>query len=253
MKKLLAIPAIMFAVAAYGGVVEDSARLLGAPYAESPLGEGEGSKVDDDPLWRFDAFDCVTFVETALALSTTDSQEDFEKAMNAIRYRDGEVSFIARNHFMNPDWIANNARLVRDATADVAKAAGIDARIRRTLLDRKSWFKKTHRIDADLEPQEVRLAYISVADISEAREKFARAIGAAMIANIVVEDAKAAEKYGTDNDIAHTGFLIPAGKTLTFRHASSRAGKVVDVDFFDYLKSLGKNKKYIGVNLLEIK
>ena len=247
------ISIIMSATAAYGGVAEDSARFLGATYAESPLGEGQGAEIDADPLWRFDAFDCVTFVETALALSTAGTQEDFEKAMNAIRYRNGEVSFLARNHFMNPDWIANNARLVCDATSEIAKAAGVIAHVRRTAIDRKSWFKKTHGIETGFKPQEISLAYIPIADISTARKKFIRAIGEPMIENVVVGDTDAAEKYGTDNDIAHTGFLIPTGKTLTFRHASSRAGKVVDADFFDYLKSLGKNKKYIGVNLLSIR
>jgi hypothetical protein len=253
MNKLLLIPTIILATAAYGGASEDSARFLGMPYMESPLGEGAGAETDDDPLWRFDAFDCVTFVETALALSIADGQEGFEKAMNAIRYKDGEISFLARNHFMNPDWIENNARLVRDATAGIAKAAGVEALTRRTVIDRKSWFRKAHGIEADFEPQEVSLAYISIADILAAKEKFARAIDAPMIANIVVEDAGAAAKYGTDNDIAHTGFLIPAGKALIFRHASSRAGKVADADFFDYIKSLRKHKKHIGVNVLEIK
>ena len=38
---------------------------LGVPYQESPL--GEGVLPDADPVIRFDAFDCVTFVETVLA------------------------------------------------------------------------------------------------------------------------------------------------------------------------------------------
>ena len=38
---------------------------LGAPYMNSPLGEDVAP--DSDPLIRFDAFDCTTFVETVLA------------------------------------------------------------------------------------------------------------------------------------------------------------------------------------------
>ena len=39
---------------------------VGAPYVLSPLGEGDLGGTDPDPRLRFDAFDCTTFVETAL-------------------------------------------------------------------------------------------------------------------------------------------------------------------------------------------
>ena len=43
-----------------------SEALLGRPYLIDPLGEGFG--IDPDPLARYDAFDCLTFVEELLAL-----------------------------------------------------------------------------------------------------------------------------------------------------------------------------------------
>jgi len=43
-----------------------TAPLLGVRYLLSPLGEGVG--LDPDPRFRLDAFDCVTFVETALEI-----------------------------------------------------------------------------------------------------------------------------------------------------------------------------------------
>jgi hypothetical protein len=39
---------------------EVSAPMLGRPYAFDPLGEGTG--IDPDPLARYDAYDCLTFV-----------------------------------------------------------------------------------------------------------------------------------------------------------------------------------------------
>ena len=251
MKRFACIFASLFAFAANAGIVEDSALFLDAPYMAAPLGEG-----GDGPLWRLDAFDCVTFVETVLALG----DDDFVQAMLDIRYRGGEVSFLTRNHFMNPDWIANNARLVRDITERVANEAGIVLKTRRTTLDRKRWFKKVHGIETEFEPEEVSLGYIAIADILANKEIFSSAINEPIIANIVARENGAADKYGTDSDIAHTGFLIPArlagadksGAAPVFRHASKRRGKVADDDFFEYLKFLSKHGKYIGVNLLGI-
>ena len=73
---------------------------LGVPYMNSPL--GEGVMPDSDPLIRFDAFDCTTFVETVLAGG------DVNK-LNKIRYKNGNVGFLNRNHFIESDWLINNA------------------------------------------------------------------------------------------------------------------------------------------------
>ena len=75
---------------------------LGARYISSPL--GEGVTPDDDPLIRYDAFDCTTFVETVLADS------DVEK-LTKIRYKDGKADFIKRNHFIETDWLKNNSNI----------------------------------------------------------------------------------------------------------------------------------------------
>ena len=57
-------------------------KYLGAKYVNEPLGEEK--LPDTDPLIRFDAFDCVTFVETSLA------DGDLEK-LTKIRYKDGNI------------------------------------------------------------------------------------------------------------------------------------------------------------------
>ena len=51
--------------------VAGTAPLLGRRYLLSALGEGTGP--DPDPRFRLDAFDCVTFVETAIALGNAAS------------------------------------------------------------------------------------------------------------------------------------------------------------------------------------
>ncbi|MFX7825307.1 N-acetylmuramoyl-L-alanine amidase-like domain-containing protein, partial [Acinetobacter baumannii] len=71
-------------------------------------GEGDRDVFDQDPLWRLDVFDCTTFVETVLAASLATDRAGFERELFDIRYHDGRVRYLSRNHFPETDWIPNN-------------------------------------------------------------------------------------------------------------------------------------------------
>jgi hypothetical protein len=88
---------------------------LGTPYAHSPLGEGEG--VDKDPRFRLDQVDCLTFVETVMALALSDTPEDVLHVLDSIRYQ-GRPEYVARNHLMEAEWLPSNAAKgwIRDVT-----------------------------------------------------------------------------------------------------------------------------------------
>ena len=45
---------------------------LGRPYVRGALGEGPDGRFDKNPLFRFDCFDCLTYVNTVLALALAD-------------------------------------------------------------------------------------------------------------------------------------------------------------------------------------
>jgi hypothetical protein len=79
--------------------------LLGAPYAPSPLGEGSGR--DPDPRFRLDAFDCMTLVETAVALGSASTLAEARAALDDVRYS-GQPSWAARNHEVLSQWIPSN-------------------------------------------------------------------------------------------------------------------------------------------------
>lgn len=82
---------------------------LGLPYGDGgPLGEGPAGRYDQDPLWRFDTYDCTTFVETMISLAHAHSPQDFQDHMRDIRYANGVIDYVQRNHFPSRDWIPNN-------------------------------------------------------------------------------------------------------------------------------------------------
>ncbi len=62
------------------------------PYMVDPLGEGERGEFNNKPLYRFDGFDCTTFVETVIALALSRNADEFKDKINRVRYKDGIVS-----------------------------------------------------------------------------------------------------------------------------------------------------------------
>lgn len=205
-------------------------KFLGAPYINSPLGEGIAP--DSDPLIRFDAFDCTTFVETVLA------NGDIE-TLNQIRYKDGKIGFLNRNHFIESDWLVNNSDRVQNVSADYAQT-----KMRNVIIDKRSWFKKVHNIDTDFKPAAVELEYIPY--------KFAKdlIIEKTMIVLFITDNADFRDKIGTDLAVVHMGLIMPNG---VLRHASSEHGAVVDVSFDKYMNTRKKNKNNLGIALVEIK
>ncbi|MFQ6739382.1 MAG: N-acetylmuramoyl-L-alanine amidase-like domain-containing protein, partial [Alphaproteobacteria bacterium] len=121
-------------------------QYLGKKYINSPLGEGYG--YDSDPLIRYDAFDCTTFVETTLA------RGNIEK-LSRIRYSDAKHDFLSRNHFIESDWMSHNADLVENVSSLYGQTE-----TRFVKIDKKSWLKKVHNIDAGFPIRYINLEYL---------------------------------------------------------------------------------------------
>src|SRR3990167_6958307 len=95
-----------------------SAYFLNQPYENNSLGEGIHGKYDQFPLYRTDAFDCETYVDTVLAIALSDNLTEFKACINLIRYKNGQVAFMTRNHFTSLDWNTNNQQhgILKDIT-----------------------------------------------------------------------------------------------------------------------------------------
>ena len=91
---------------------------LGKPYELGALGEGLHGNFDQYPLYRSDAFDCETYVETILALALSQDTDSFQSMLNHIRYDQAKITYITRNHFTSLDWNPHNQQqgLIQDIT-----------------------------------------------------------------------------------------------------------------------------------------
>ena len=204
---------------------------LGKPYILDPLGEGVAP--DADPTIRFDAFDCTTFVETVLA------DGDVNK-LNKIRYRDGVVDFLHRNHFIESEWIPNNTSIVENASAKYGKTA-----IRTVKINRAAWLWHMHNIKDNTPQKTVNLEYIPYDEFETIHVN-----KPVIVLFVFNSNKKIISKTGTDLSVRHMGFLLPNGM---LRHASFSRGRVVDTDFNEYVAKRKKMPNNIGIVILEIK
>jgi hypothetical protein len=249
-----------------------SDRFLGAPYVLGALGEGTEDHYDSDPLYRFDSFDCTTFVETVMALSHARNLTEFQAMMLSIRYRDGEVSFFTRNHFPETDWVPNNilAGFLRDATREAASPH--QTYEANTVISKRGWYSKlpiTTVTAPGLTEQERRTRhaelqttgmqfpdenastpYLHLSTITADPTTLER-IPLPSIINIIRPNWKLAGKIGTNLNVSHQALVFRKNGVITMRHASSAGKKVIDVPLATELSSYQGSPTIKGIQVLE--
>lgn len=216
------------AAAARGDAVVDrfvaaTGFFLGTEYVNGPLGEGDVGGPDPDPRVDLGRADCVTYLEQSLAVALVGDagEAEFLRVLDAIRYRDGRVSFPDRNHYMVADWIPANDWLLRDVTAEIA--AGRTRKVERT-IDRAAFLR-----EQGATPRPVDAPRAWSVDIVP-REELGAVADRLRSGDLVFW---VGERDGIF--VVHTGLTVrsSAGELL-FRHGSSKAGRALDESFADY-------------------
>ncbi len=184
-----------------------SRELLGAPYQVSPL---RGS-IDQPEVMvtRTDGFDCVTFLETVLALGLSAHPQQFVETLRAIRYQDGVVDFRARHHYLT-DW--HRANWTQGLFRELIP------------LTESVQVPRTLSVIEGLPPRVVRLRYLP-------RSRLPRLLPQ-------VEDGDViyflTSRQGID--AFHAGLLFRVEGQVRLRHASRRRRQVVEEDLSQFLR-----------------
>ena len=251
-----------------------SAALLGASYQAGALGEGSSGEYDRNPLYRFDHFDCETYVDTVVALALATSFLDFKKKLNQIRYKQANINFLQRNHFPSADWIPNNKKNgnIQELTYRIA---GQKTRIATALIRRRNWYqhltieriqipylslleKKIYldelRKEGERLPrsEKVSIAYIPVSEVLQ-NTALRKRIPTGSLIFLVGHDDYLTYRIGTQMNVLHMGFAIWDNGQLYLRMASSRAERVLDVRLQDYLKTYLALDTLRGISVWAIK
>lgn len=221
---------------------------LGAPYRLSPLGEGSG--VDADPLLRFDAFDCTTFVETAMALALADDLDHARRVLNVVRYREGKVDYLSRRHFPEAEWIPELIRL--GFLEDITRAVGGDqVKVEQKRLDASVWHRARHQGMPALPDQRIPVGTfrLDVWPLADARAGAAR-IPPGTILHVVRVDYPSVPVR-----VSHQGIVVDKGGQLFLRHAADRMyHAVVDEPLDHFLSRMQQYRKWpvAGVHLTRV-
>ncbi|HXH29188.1 MAG TPA: N-acetylmuramoyl-L-alanine amidase-like domain-containing protein [Bacteriovoracaceae bacterium] len=251
-----------------------SQKFLGRPYGRSgPLGEGADGKYDQDPLYRFDTFDCTTFVETMISLAHAKNISEFEKHMDSIRYEDGVVEYNRRNHFTDLQWIPFNTRngYLKDINEEVLPAQ--ELQVAEALINLPAWIRATkleqiispfatedeklrqlselHTEAENFSPVMARVSYIPIFRLLEKPDLLAKIPNGTVI-NFIRPNWDLTRKNGTNLNVSHQGILFKKEAGLYLRHASSESGIVEEVPLLSYLSSLREVQSLKGIHLMRI-
>ncbi|MBK8010706.1 MAG: DUF1460 domain-containing protein [Deltaproteobacteria bacterium] len=232
--------------------IEKASRgLIGAPYVLSPLGEGKAGRVDTDPRFRLDAFDCTTFVETALALTRCRDLQNAKSFLDKIRYLDDRQTFADRRHFMTSQWIPGLIAdgLLEDVTQEVGEHETQDVAL---VLTPQRWRRRRVARSISLPSERIpagtfRLPFVPISSVLNRLSR----VPPGTIVNIVRADSP-----GTFDVITHQGLVLSHREGIrVVRHASPVSKRVIDESLEHMVRRYLRPRRWpiVGMNFLRIR
>ena len=232
----------------------------GRPYQLWCVGDGERGDFNQKPQYRSDYFDCMTYMNTCLALAFSKDISSFKANYRRIQYRRSEHWF-ERNYFFESDWVSHNQRqgFVLESSERVSCLLKKPLHMATTIIDKPSWIRHHQLKDIFLlnysdqaahdrlrhlhagacryEPEENHLAYVALEDLLDASLQDACHMSPQVIA-MVRPNWDVVDLIGTHLNVSHVGLLLPDVKKNRWRffHASSDLQQVVEIDFLEYLQ-----------------
>jgi hypothetical protein len=186
-----------------------SRYFLGSAYKADPLiGSTDTAEVFSASL---DGFDCVTYIETVLALARSSNADDFIEWLRKIRYEQGRIQWKRRNHYMTL-WIRNNIR------------EGIIKRVSTSAIPMQSRERVLNTVPG-LALRRTRLKCVPKAGVSR------------LTAHLQSGDLIFFVSTRKNLDVFHAGIIVRDGKGLLMRHASRSQGLVVEQVLSEFLKA----------------
>jgi hypothetical protein len=185
-----------------------SVRFLGRPYFANPLEGGP----DTPEVFKasLEGFDCVTYIETALALARSRAINEFIDELREMRYENGRIDFYHRNHYM-VDWVSNNEErgIIKDITTGpkaVVKTRTLS--LIEALPEKATSFRcfpkrSLNQIQSGIETGDVML-------FASTRKSL---------------------------DVFHAGILIKGEDEISLRHASRAAGRVIEQSLASFISA----------------
>lgn len=184
-----------------------SAQFLGKPYLVGPL---IGSDTEPEVFTAtYDGFDCVTYLETCLALAWAKQGEEVNDILRAIRYRNGNVKWEERLHYTT-DW--NKYHIQRGDFADLTRGEDTLSRTKEI-----NWLKS-------FAPRTITYRYFPKRKLNKVSKRFRDG-------DLIYF---ASTRKGLDT--FHVGMLFWVDGKLVMRHSAKSKGGVVEQELAEFVK-----------------
>ncbi len=216
-------------------VIHLGRKNIGQPYDIYLLGEFPFELIDPEPIYCLDRSDCVVFSEHMFAMGLSRNWWEFLAALQRIRYRDGKVGMLTRNHYTIADWDRNNAFLFEDMTPRLGDGT---ACVPLTQVCRRANFFARHGIGQDIPDEPIQDTYIPSANVPGILHELKNAD----FVNII---------RGSENSqyAGHTGLIaIGHDGTVNFLHSAQPA--VREQPLLEYLQ---KDRRCLGIKILRLR
>ncbi|HEY6418566.1 MAG TPA: N-acetylmuramoyl-L-alanine amidase-like domain-containing protein [Candidatus Binataceae bacterium] len=186
-----------------------SRHFLGHAYKPNPLiGSADTAEVFTASL---EGFDCVTYIETIVALARASNVDDFIEWLRKMRYEKGRIRWERRNHYMTL-WIRNN---VRNGTIRPVSMPAVPILFRERVLN----------VVPGLAAQRTRVKCVPKPAVPRLEP------------HLQSGDLIFFVSTRKNLDVFHAGIIVRDGKKVFMRHASRSQGFVVEQELSEFLKA----------------
>jgi hypothetical protein len=218
-----------------------SDRFIGMPYNLTCSGDGPYALYETEPLVNFRETNCMVYCEHVLALSISDSWDNFFNNLQQIRYKNGIIGMRTRNHYTMGDWITENDWLLDDVTE---KVGGENAVALTRTISHEKFFRGKGITDMRyvLPDRKLTKHYVPFIKLNQIKENILNGDILSLI-------------FANKDDIFSAHMLIAIRKDdgLYIRESSMSRMTTYDSKFSDWLSKYENSKKYLGLAFMRVK
>lgn len=177
---------------------------LGQPYELYLLGEAPFETHDPQPLYCLTKSDCLVFTEHTLAMALSRDWTGFMRLLQRIRYRDGQIGVVTRNHFTESDWNPSNRWLARDITTELAGPRAVKFEEK---IDRARFLKNRYKLTVSIPVEDHRDTFFPYAEAPTLATQLQDGDIIEVVRGIVKKGAPVNDIFGGNAWIGHVGLV----------------------------------------------
>jgi hypothetical protein len=149
-------------------IVHLARKNIGQPYELYLLGEMPFEPYDPQPIYCLGKSDCLVFTEHTYAMALSHDWPGFMRLLQRIRYRDGQLGVLTRNHYTEADWNISNRWLVEDITKELAGDTAVKFH---EAINRSKFFKDRYKLDVKVPIEQHDDIYLPYEQIGRAKSQ----------------------------------------------------------------------------------